>query len=294
MKDRQTYNSPSEGNCSGLKTWQGKIGIQQVYAKDIVAGWQSDGMPVYSLLLVIDGSLAVEYNGQFMEVNADDLYLYAPGMPTLMVSVSDDYQGYLLILEEHTVVSHPLLSLFLKAAYLPVAEFKYPKITLTKQQVELLSTLFVSMLQHIDLTMTYHEETLLRLCEIMAMNVTDILHQQIACTKVSSRSEELFARFLQLVPQYAAKHHDLAFYADRLNITTTYLSRIVRTISGRTVMSFLEYALTQEAVRLLKTTDRSVTEIAFLLNFSDQSSFTKFFTRQKGMSPLSYRKLQSK
>ncbi len=279
-----------QSDCSSLKIWQDNIAIQQVSANDIISGWQSNGMPAYSLLLVYEGALAVEYNGKFMEINAGDLYFYAPGMPTRMVSASNDYHAYLLLIEEQTVVRHPMLSLFLKAAYIPVAEFKYPKISLTKPQIDILSALFISVLLNIDHSMEYQEEVLFRLCESIAMNVTGILHQQIAYRKVSTRSEELFAHFLQLVPQHAARHHDLSFYARQLNITTTYLSRIVRSISGRTVMSFLEYAITNEAIRLLKTTDMSITDIAFRLNFSDQSSFSKFFTRQKGMSALSYRK----
>ena len=45
--------------------------------------------------------------------------------------------------------------------------------------------------------------------------------------------------FLQLVSQHFVKHHDLAFYAGHLNMTTTYLSRIVKQMSGHTVQHFI-------------------------------------------------------
>lgn len=81
---------------------------------------------------------------------------------------------------------------------------------------------------------------------------------------------------------YYIEHRDLAFYADRLNISTTYLSRIVRQMSGRTVQDFLAQALTAEAAIRLKTTHRSITQLADDFHFSDQAAFTKFFTRMKG------------
>ena len=91
-----------------------------------------------------------------------------------------------------------------------------------------------------------------------------------------------------------SNHHllliDKSFYADLLNITTTYLSRIVRQMSGRTVQDFLASALVSEAAIRLKTTNRSITQLADDFHFSDQAAFTKFFTRMKGILPKKYRK----
>jgi AraC-like DNA-binding protein len=277
-------------NDTSMHAWQDKMAIQQVHSSHIVRQESAGGYSTYSLLLVLNGKLEVEYSGKNMEFSGGDLYFYAPGMPTKMIGASPEYQAYLFMIDEKTVVKNPMLSLFLKAAYIPVAELSCPKISLTKQQIVQLTTLFTSLIQHISLPTTSQEETLFRLCELISLDVVSYLQQNISDRKITSRMEEIFARFLQLVPKHAVHHHDIAYYADRLNITTTYLSRIVRKMSGRTVMSFLEYAIMNEAIRLLKNTDRSITDIAFDLSFSDQSSFTKFFTRLKGVSPLQFRK----
>ena len=106
----------------------------------------------------------------------------------------------------------------------------------------------------------------------------------------TTRAEEVFKAFLRLVPQHFMEHRELSFYADLLNITTTYLSRIVRQMSGRTVLDFLVSALVSEAAIRLKTTNRSITQLADDFHFSDQAAFTKFFTRMKGISPKKFRK----
>ena len=50
---------------------------------------------------------------------------------------------------------------------------------------------------------------------------------------VPQRVEELFIDFIRLLPDHFAQHHDIGFYASRLNISKVYLSRIVRQVTGR-------------------------------------------------------------
>ncbi|WP_258460362.1 helix-turn-helix domain-containing protein [Phocaeicola coprophilus] len=74
-----------------------------------------------------------------------------------------------------------------------------------------------------------------------------------------------------------------------MNISTTYLSRIVKNITGHTVRFHLSELLGADARRMLECTDLDVQEISNQLGFSDQSVFGKFFIRQTGLSPLKFR-----
>lgn len=85
------------------------------------------------------------------------------------------------------------------------------------------------------------------------------------------------------------EQYNIGFYADRLHISTTYLSRIVRNITGHTVCFHIFELLCADARKLLECTDKDVKEIADELGFSDQSVFGKFFVRKTGLSPLKYR-----
>ena len=79
------------------------------------------------------------------------------------------------------------------------------------------------------------------------------------------------------------------FYADQMNITSTYLSRIVKEVSGNTVNGYLQSFLYGEACKLLRMTDMTIGEISFELNFKDHSAFTNFFKMKSGVSPKEYR-----
>lgn len=75
-------------------------------------------------------------------------------------------------------------------------------------------------------------------------------------------------------------------------VSASYLSHIVKVASRRTVMSFIEHALLDKLKRRLKMTEDSLGQIAFDLNFSDQSALSKFFLRLTGTTPLRYRHSQ--
>lgn len=79
------------------------------------------------------------------------------------------------------------------------------------------------------------------------------------------------------------------YYADRLCLSPKYLTMLVKSVSGNTVQQLVFKAITKKAVSLITTTDKSIKEIADILNFPNASAFGTFFKKQVGMSPINYR-----
>ncbi len=107
---------------------------------------------------------------------------------------------------------------------------------------------------------------------------------------ISHQTEEIFVSFYQLLQQHFIEQHGIAFYADRLNISNNYLSRIVKRITGKTVVSCIDEMLAIEASWLLKSTHLTVAQIADRLHFASSPSFDKFYKRMRGCPPLSVRR----
>ena len=129
-------------------------------------------------------------------------------------------------------------------------------------------------------------------CGLFLLQITDILHRDNEPVRASlcvKRTDLLFREFKKLSVEHFLRHHDIAFYADALHISTTYLSRIVKRTTGHTVHAHLSGLLGAEARRYLESTDKDIKEIADRLGFADQSSFGKFFKAQSGISPQHYR-----
>jgi len=108
---------------------------------------------------------------------------------------------------------------------------------------------------------------------------------------ILSRKEEVIDRFLKLLTKYGKQQHTLSFYADKLFITPQYLSAILKEHTGKSGSKWINEALIMEAKKLLKSPSSSIQEVAYTLNFSDQSTFGKFFKKSIGMSPLVYKRI---
>lgn len=139
-------------------------------------------------------------------------------------------------------------------------------------------------------TSDHPEEMAGSLVNFLLLQITEIFHRQnVHPAGRVRRSDALFRLFRKLLAENYRQVHDLQFYADTLNVSQTYLSRVVRQISGKTVNDYIAEALYRDARRLLVFTDLTVKEIAEQLGFSDQSSLGKFFKKKSGTSPANFR-----
>ena len=83
----------------------------------------------------------------------------------------------------------------------------------------------------------------------------------------------------------------MGWYAKQLNITPKYLSEAVKAISHRTPNEWIDYYTIHELRIMLKSTAKSIKEIAVELNFPNQSFMGKYFKDHVGVSPSEYRKV---
>ena len=79
--------------------------------------------------------------------------------------------------------------------------------------------------------------------------------------------------------------------AERLSVSSSYLSAQFKTEVGMTVTEYIRTKRMEEALKLLHTTDESIEEISFLVGIEDPSYFSKQFKQHTGMSPQQYQKM---
>ncbi len=101
--------------------------------------------------------------------------------------------------------------------------------------------------------------------------------------------KEVYEIFLHHLYRNFRKERQIRFYASNMNVSTAYLSRLVKEISGSTINEHVTSLIYKEACNLLSHSDMSIGEIADALSFSDQSALTNFFKMRADMTPLAYR-----
>ncbi len=101
----------------------------------------------------------------------------------------------------------------------------------------------------------------------------------------SCRADELYRQFIAAVERFFRRYADVAFYAEQLNVSPRYLGQVTRRIANRSPKSVIDERITTEIERLLTTTPHSLKEIASLMGFSSQAHLSRFFKKQRGVSP---------
>jgi AraC family transcriptional activator of pobA len=124
---------------------------------------------------------------------------------------------------------------------------------------------------------------------ILLLLAADSYEQRMPLAEALPRQVELVSRFQQLVAQPDSQCRRVADYASLLCVTSKYLSETLKEATGKTAGEWIDIQLLREARHLLWQTDRSITQVAEELGFSDASAFGKFFRRQMGQTPLAYK-----
>lgn len=124
---------------------------------------------------------------------------------------------------------------------------------------------------------------------VLKLIIDELPYEQCCITHDLGHKKEVYEIFLHHLYRNFRKERQIRFYADKLNVSTAYLSRLVKEISGSTVNDHVSSLLYKEICNLLKQSDMTMGEIADSLHFSDQNALSNFFKLRSGMSPLAYR-----
>jgi len=100
---------------------------------------------------------------------------------------------------------------------------------------------------------------------------------------------QLYRRFARVLERDFATHHDAVHYADALAVPPAALSQALTQASGRSTKELVTDRVMIEAARLLRFSDRPVSEIAYLTGFGDPLYFSRAFKRQHGAAPSAFR-----
>jgi AraC-like DNA-binding protein len=245
----------------------------------------------FAFMVVDKGWMKIHYNGRELTLHPNDLYTYSPGLPVTVIAASGDFHGYCLMADEHVTIEAPSVRDLLHLAYLPIVQLHEPKQTLPSDAAQHLLLKMHEIISYLHSDHIYKSEVLRMLYSIFLLDLQNAQQRAIVHRQTPQRVEEIFIGFIRLLPRYFVEHHDIPFYADQLHISSVYLSRVVRQVTGRTVVDYINQMLLMEASFLLQTSQLSITQIADHLHFADTPSFSKFFSRLKGISPKDYRKI---
>ena len=100
----------------------------------------------------------------------------------------------------------------------------------------------------------------------------------------------LFKRFVELLSGTEIKVRSVSYYAEKLFVSTKYLSFVCKQVSGKTAFELINRLVMEDITQLLKYSDKSIKEISDYLDFPNISFFGKYIKAHTGFSPTEYRR----
>lgn len=172
-----------------------------------------------------------------------------------------------------------------------------PIYALTPEQDMLISYLFEKMAE--ESLQNYPQKH-----EVLRNYVEIIIHQASRFQVVfqtntfKNAPHRLCSQFLELVEkQFPITRHNQSMalktpndYAAKLDVHTNHLNHTLKTVLGKSTSTILTERLILEAQDLLKTTDWSISQIAYALGFEYPTYFSSFFKKGTGITANEYRK----
>jgi AraC-like DNA-binding protein len=145
----------------------------------------------------------------------------------------------------------------------------------------------------IETEMSASDDLQLEMLQMLAKRflilATRAYKEQIKFEDLDTEQVDLIRSFNFLVEQHFREKHKVADYADLLFKSPKTLSNLFSKVGSKTPLNYIHERIAMEARRKLRHGNESVKEIAFDLGFDDLQSFSRFFKRVEGVSPVGFR-----
>ena len=107
-------------------------------------------------------------------------------------------------------------------------------------------------------------------------------------------TNDLLTNFENILDKYFTNDSDLTLptvekLATELNVSSSYLSDMLRSLTGQNTQQHIHDKLIEKAKEILTNTNLTVSEIAYQLGFEYSQSFSKLFKSKTNLTPIEYR-----
>lgn len=160
-------------------------------------------------------------------------------------------------------------------------------------EVEHLDRLFAMLADEFGQQLPARNASLQAMTQLIFIALLRLSAEPVKNQHVRHDNLQIFHRFNALIEDRYREHWPLSRYAEAMGVTEARLNDICRRIADLPSKRLVHERLMQEARRLLLFTAGSVNEIGYQLGFKDPAYFTRFFSREAGMTPSEYRLRES-
>ena len=244
--------------------------------------------PHIILTLCLSGSARAKYDMRVITHRKNDLAFIMPGHVMHPMDCTDDFTYALFFISPKMFDDlrfHTFSHDYEKFNYAPVC-------SLTDQQAEHLLTIvdqLIVIANHTEEELPHRYQALLAQLAV-GIEFLNYYRREQDRQWMKNRQADIFKRFCDLVVQHYRESREIKYYAALLNLTPKHLSKVIRAVAAISPAEWIEQYVTAHAKRLIETrATQTLQDTAYMLGFSEPTSFYRYFKRVTGMTAKQYR-----
>ncbi|MBR4585904.1 MAG: AraC family transcriptional regulator [Bacteroidales bacterium] len=251
---------------------------------------ETTGAGMILSIIVVDGRLRIDIGGVPTEVRAHDMLICPPKTVLDNIFSTPDFRGLIFGMSyakfQKTVgTDDSLWSVMMYAR-------EHPVYHMTDAEMRIGSHIFHLFQEKLSGPQDFYYKEVMQSLMVTAFFEVSVIIKRNMIPAGSARvrqPERIFKSFLSLLADSEGRRRTVGDYARVLCVSPKYLSACVRMTSGRSALSWIHEYMLEGISRQLRSSARSVKEIAGDFGFASLSAFGKFVKTRLGVSPREYR-----
>ena len=253
-------------------------------------GYNEDFVCPHTVLtLILSGCARAKYDMRVITHQKNDLTIILPGHIMHPMDCTDDFTYALLLISPKMLNDlrfHTFSHDYEKFNYTPVC-------SLTDEQADHLLAIvdqLIIIANHTDKELPHRYQTLLAQLAV-GYEFLNYYRRDQDRQWTEKRHADIFNRFCDLVVKHYRESREVKYYAGLLNLTPKHLSKVISMVTnGLSPAEWIEQYVTAQAKHLIEAhATQTLQETAYMLGFSEPTSFYRYFKRVTGMTAKQYR-----
>ena len=236
-----------------------------------------------------DGECCFSFNNNRYTMNAGDCMITRRGDLIDCIAPSEGFKvDVIYVTPEFIELSTPQSNYGMRGQ---LALFNNPIMRLNKQQQQVCALDFDYIKRRLSLDdHHFHRDAMINAVQCMIIDFFDFHAELYGEDKITTQYYQLMEQFLNMLEQGEyERNRNIGYYADKLCVTSKYLSEVSKKVSGLPANYWITRYTSLEISRLLRDKSLSFTDISDRFGFSSLSHFSRYVQNNLGATPTDFR-----
>jgi len=236
----------------------------------------------------------MKYGQNYYDFNEGSMIFIAPDQLFGNSEEGDENSSYILLILPDFLLGYPLAKKIKQYGYFSYSVSEALHLSDDEKQI-IISVYRIMELELNSRMDEFSQEVIIGQIELLLSYANRFYKRQFLTRKILNNDlleklEEILDHHYRIDESPIQGIPTVQSIADKLNISPSYLSDMLRSITGQNTRQHIHNKLIEKAKELLSATNLTIGEVAYQLGFEHSQSFSKLFRTKTNMSPIEFRK----